>query len=297
MLAGAHPCLPRHPTAAVRPAAAVMKAVEQKRYRRQVMLYGEASLLFLLIGVCTFMLYQIVSQEHRFRHRMEDFVAAVTHEMKTPLTGIKSLLQTVVARKVPGAELPRLCGMGLKESERLEHMVENVLLAGRLRVEELRLVPEPLSLRPFLERFLEHRRQYLPDRPERLKLAWDLSELEASVRADPRALSTILENLTDNAFKYGGEEPDVTVRVSREGTRIYLAVEDTGVGFEAQAAPELFRPFHREWSDSQAVSHGAGLGLAIAAALAARMDAELAASSEGPGRGSRFTVKCREIRT
>jgi len=287
---------PNFPGFAVRPTAAAMLELDDKVRRRWAMVVGEGGLLFLLIGVCTFMLYRLVRQERRYARRMEEFLNAVTHEMKTPLAGIKSLLQTLAAGKVPAGQEAALFSMGLKEVERLDHLVENVLISGRLRAEVFEVQLEPVPLRPLLEQFVAHRQGYLVDRPDAIRLVCEPSGTNAVAAADASALRVVLENLTDNAFKYGGKAPEVILRTHRTGEQLAISVEDQGVGFEPARAEELFLPFRRVLAGETTVKHGTGLGLSLARNLARRMGGELTAASDGIDRGSRFTVTLKEAR-
>jgi signal transduction histidine kinase len=205
------------------------------------------------------------------------------------------MLQTFAEGRVPGDQRKRLYAMGLKEAERLEHTIENVLLTGRLRAEQLETQMELVDLRTALERFVVHRQRTLADRPESLRLAWK-AEGELHVNADSSALRLILDNLTDNAYKYGGPDPLVTIRVRREAGQALVAVEDNGIGFESERGEQLFTPFRRTSAAVDAVQHGTGLGLSIARALAQRMGGKLDAESDGPGRGSRFILRLKEAK-
>jgi len=285
--------MPGHSAYAVRPTTAALDGIRERNRRRRVMVIGEGALLFSLLAICMVMLYRQVRQQRVQMRRMENFIAAVSHEMKTPLAGIKSMLQTFVRGKVPGGQRERLFAMGLKEAERLEHTIENVLITGRLRAAQLETRAELVSLRPVLERFVVHRRRTLVDRPDSLRLAWE-AEDELVVLADNSALRLILDNLTDNAYKYGGGQPEVTIRVDRRDGRVRVTVEDRGIGFPPDRAEELFTPFSRTSEAVDAVQHGTGLGLSIARTLARRMGGELAAESDGPGRGSRFIFSMKE---
>jgi signal transduction histidine kinase len=251
-------------------------------------------LLVALLAICMVMLYRQVRQQRVQMRQMENFIAAVSHEMKTPLAGIKSMLQTFVRGKVPDAQQERLFTMGLKEAERLEHTIENVLLTGRLRASQLETRSELVSLRPVLDRFVVHRRRSLVDQPDSLQLDW-AAEGDLHVMADSSALRLILDNLTDNAYKYGGTKPVVTIRADRWDGRARVTVEDRGIGFRPEAAETLFTPFSRTSEAVDAVQHGTGLGLSIARALARRMGGELTAESDGPGRGSRFIFSVKEV--
>jgi len=284
---------PAHPDLAVRPRREAIERIEERNHRRRLMVTGEGGLLFSLLAICTVMLYHQVRQQRRQMVQMENFIAAVSHEMKTPLTGIKSMLQTFVGGRVPEAQQDRLFAMGLKEAERLEHTIENVLLTGRLRTAQLEIQVELVPLRQVLERFVVHRQRTLAERCESLTLAWE-AEDDLHVAADSSALRLILDNLTDNAYKYGGTEPRVTIRVRREAARVLVAVEDRGIGFRPERAEQLFTPFRRTSEAVDAVQHGTGLGLSIARTLARQMGGNLVAESDGPDRGSRFTLSLKE---
>jgi signal transduction histidine kinase len=281
--------LPGHPEVAVRPVPSALSSLGAKLHRRRIMVLGEGSLLFLLIGVCSAMLFQLVRQESRHASEMEDFVASVTHEMKTPLAGIKSLLQTLRAGRVPEEMKDRLLALGLHESERLEHSIENALIAGSLRTERLGVHIEDVALRNMLDAFVAHREHTLPDHPGAVSLKWEAPP-DLRVRADPDKLRVILENLVDNGLKYGGDTPCVCLRVSSDGDRVAIAVEDQGIGFPAGTEHTLFEAFHRDASARRHVQHGTGLGLSIASVLARSMDGSIEAQSDGPGKGAIFTL-------
>ncbi len=287
-------CLPNHPGVAIRPQAWTVETIERKVARRRLMVQGESALMLALLAVCWVMLYRFVRAERRGVARLREFIAGVTHEMRTPLAGVKSLLETLAAGRVPPAEQARLYGLGLQSVERLEHLVDNVLVSGRLRVESLEVHVEALPLREQLDAFVRHRRRYLVGSDARLDLDWRIATDDLRVAADANALRIVLENLTDNAFKYGGAAPQVTIAAARDGARARVSVCDRGIGFAPSQAAALFTPFRRGSGDGEArAQHGAGLGLSISAALARAMSAELSAASDGPGRGACFTMSLR----
>ncbi len=288
-MAGARPAKPLHPEHCFQPATVEVERIAAKLRSRRAMVHGEGSFLFLLVCVCTAMLFQLVRSERRHRDRMESFLHAVTHEMKTPLTGIKTLLETMRSGGVPPEVQPRLLDLGLENTDRLEHCIENMLVAGALRAGQHQLRMVVLPLEPELEAFMEHRRRTLTGRPEALTLQWDSPAAEVVVRADPDMLRIVLENLVDNGLKYGGDQPRVLLRVA-VGERVSIAVSDGGVGFDKATAEQLFVPFRRGLPDGHGVKHGTGLGLAIARDLCRRMGGELVARSDGPERGATFTV-------
>lgn len=279
---------------AIQPTSSALAAIDNKLGRRRLMVVGESTLLLVLLLVCTFMLYRMVRQGRRHSARMELFVSSVTHEMKTPLTGLKSMLQTFLSGRVPPNRAQELYAMGLKETERLEHMVENILLAGRLRADAFDLEMGAFDVRALLERFVEHRRGYLTDSDTRLELVCGGTILKAL--GDEKSVETILENLTDNALKYGGKAPQVTIEARQKERRVEIAVSDHGMGFDPKDLSRIFESFGRSPAAGRVALHGTGLGLSISAALARRMGGALVAHSDGSGKGSRFTLQLEAAR-
>jgi signal transduction histidine kinase len=287
---GAAAVLPLHPEVCIQPATAAVQAIEDKLFRRRAMVHGEGLFLFLLVIVCTVMLFQLVRSERRHIGRMEAFLHAVTHEMKTPLTGIKTLLETMRSGGVPPEVQPRLLELGLENAERLEHCIENMLVAGALRAGQQQLHIVATALGPELEAVLEHRLRTLTGRPEAVELSMAPGVGAAAVAVDPDMLRIVLENLVDNGLKYGGEQPVVRLAATVEGERVSIAVSDDGIGFDRHTAAHLFVPFRRGLPEGHGVNHGTGLGLAIARDLCRRMGGDLVAHSDGPGQGATFTV-------
>jgi signal transduction histidine kinase len=263
--------------------------IRERYKRRSFMVMGEGALLFLLLGVCMVMLLRLFQQDRQRLEATRNFISSVTHEMKSPLAGIKSLLQTAAADNLPDDRRDELLGMGLGEAERLEHMVENLLIARRLRSDRQPVKMRLERLGPLLDSVIAHRREFL-SRPETLEAAYEDGAEGVQVLVDVDGLRVALENLIDNAVKYGGNHPEVSVNAGLEDDRVRIQVRDRGVGFEAADAEGLFMPFHRSMREGASTRHGTGLGLSIARELARRMGGDLTAESDGPGKGSCFTI-------
>ena len=170
------PLVPRYPELGVRPRPELLVKLQAGAASRHLMLIGEGSLLVVLIATCVAMLFFLIRSDRKQMLAVESFISTVTHEMKTPLTGVKSLLQTFAAGNVPREQERVLYAMGLKEVERLEHMVENVLISGRLRAEHYEVGLETVAVRRLLESFIEHRQHYLVGRMASLRLLWEPEE-------------------------------------------------------------------------------------------------------------------------
>ncbi len=258
--------------------------------RKRLMLVGEGVLLCSLLLVVVAMLYRLFRAERRFHDEIEAFLSRVTHDMKTPLAGIKAVLQTIESGRMPADRLVELSGRALREVDREEAMVQNLLLAQRLRM-GARLAAEPIDVATLVDAIVASRRD-LPHGPairsvgadDRATIAGDRG---AWALGDAAALRSILDNLLDNASKYGGKAIDV--QVGAEPGAVVVRVRDDGIGFDPARANSLFAAFVRDPGGVQ--RKGTGLGLWIARGLAESMAGQLTAHSDGPGQGATFELR------
>ncbi len=260
-----------------------VQSILERRHRRRSMVFGEGGLLLLLLTAVLAMLWRLVQAERRFRMEMSDFLGRVTHEMKTPLAGIKAVLQTIESGRMPPEQLGEIARLALRECEREEHLVQNILLAQKMRLPDQRLAHDVVQLRETLARFVRHRTEVRESVPFELNCPED-----ACVDCDPAALWTILENLTDNAIKYGANK--LIFQVQASDKRLTLMVTDDGRGFEPSLGPQLFQAFVHASSGAPVKGHGTGLGLYLSRRLAQRMGGDLSASSQGVGSGATFSL-------
>jgi signal transduction histidine kinase len=286
---GAVRLYPRFGHLGVRARSEVVSELRDRERRRTVMIVGEGALALLMLGILLVMLWRLLLVERQRRREIEEFILSVSHELKSPLAGIKALLGTIQLGYIPEDRLPEYLEMGLREADRLEHLVENLLMANRIRRRLLEVDMGPVDLETFLGDFRRHREKVLPERSG----GFSLDEAGARgiwVMADLDKLRVVLENLTDNALKYC---PDGEVRIVVEPSDQWVAiqVEDQGVGFRADEAEALFEGHRQSPSTSGALVHGTGLGLGIARHLARAMGGDVTARSDGPGKGSRFSVR------
>lgn len=261
------------------PTAEVIRAYERKR----LMLVGESVTLTVLALVLAGLLWRYARQERAQIRRLEGVLAASTHELKTPIAGVRMLLESLQSGVLPPADMGPYLTQGLAATERLEHLVESILayqsaVARRTKALEVR------PLLDWVQGVMEHRLATPGAEVVDLDLG-ALGDTPARAAADP--FRVILENLLDNARKYGGGGP-VQVRARLDGERVGVDVIDEGVGFSPADAEAIFEPYQR--GSNMERRHGTGLGLYIARTLARSLEGELRAESEGEGRGATFTL-------
>jgi signal transduction histidine kinase len=238
-------------------------------------------------------LLRSVRREVALARRKEDFVAAVTHELKTPLAGIRMYADMLRGGffddpDAAGAYAGRIVG----EAKRLDALVDRVLsLAAWDRgVAAFRPVPGDLGAvaREAVEALAERAREDGTD------LRLEVEPGLPAVSFDPALALPMLTNLVDNAVKYSARAPvrEVVVRVARDGEGVAVSVADRGPGIPPDDLPRVFEPFHRAGREDTRQAPGVGLGLALVRRYADAHGAEVALES-APGRGTTVTVRFR----
>lgn len=238
--------------------------------RRRLMVWGESGLMGLLAVAAMGLSYGAAVRERQQLKRIEGILAANTHELKTPLAGVRALLESLQSGVLPPAQMGPHLQRGLDGCTRLEHLVDAVV-TWQGAIAHQHGQSESRTMEAWLTPSLPGARL-------------ELSDPTAMLAAPPDALRVILENLWDNAKKYGGKE--IVVTSERTSSNVQLHVRDDGLGFEPGDAERLFEPYQRLHTHTR----GTGLGLYISRSLARALGGDLTARSPGPGAGATFTL-------
>jgi signal transduction histidine kinase len=251
------------------------------------MIIGEGALLVLLILVSSFMLYRLIREERRTLDELSEFWGRITHEIKTPITGLRAFLETLKRQDLDGDKLQPLIELALKQVDRQQQLAHNLLIGQRLRRGAPQLDLQSLNLRSFIDQFFRQQTSLLAGVDLEVSVP---SENDLWITADPDALRAILDNLMDNAIKYSSPSPKLSISVSFDDHRAWVLVRDFGIGFPPHQAEHLFDAYRRLKEELPGHSHGTGMGLYISRQLARRMNGDLIASSDGPGQGAEFLL-------
>ncbi len=272
----------------LRPRGGILDQIDSKTNSLKVMLIGEASLLALIVLVCIFFLYRNIQLERRSLREVREFWQRTAHEIKTPITGIKSFLQNLKGQPESMGEMARYVDLALNQVDRQEKLAENILSGYRLDrgISELRM--GSLDLNQYLDDYFHQDALHLFGAKLNLRFG---PQSELRVRGDSRALKVILDNITLNARKYGNSPLVLSVNVFREKADAIISFEDNGPGFDPRLSEYLFEAFKHSDRELPGSGHGTGLGLYISRRLARAMGGDLQASSQGPGKGARFCLR------
>jgi len=231
------------------------------------------------------LLSQDITGAERVEAMRRDFVANVSHELKTPLTVLAGFLETIQDLKLEPHRVRDYVGLMAPQAERMKRLIEDLLTLSAL--EHAPPPPETrVTMRPLLERLRAEVGQ-LSGGKHRISL--EISDARDLVGAETE-IASAFSNLASNAVRYtpAGGEIRLSWRSSAAGAE--FAVEDTGIGIEEEHIPRLTERFYRVDRSRSRETGGTGLGLAIVKHALARHDATLDIRS-APGKGSRFAAR------
>ncbi|HJQ80449.1 MAG TPA: ATP-binding protein [Lacipirellulaceae bacterium] len=231
----------------------------------------------------------------RLESLRRDFIANVSHELKTPLSSIKAYAETLRNGAIndPGAS-QRFLARIEEQSDRLHHLILDMLMLARIESDQQAFEIGPVDVAQVASSCLENQRQAAE--AKRIQLEVQPGDSACRVRADYEGLREILDNLIDNAIKYTPDGGKVSVAWSEErGARsendtVRIAVRDTGIGIKPDDQRRVFERFYRVDKARSRELGGTGLGLAIVKHLAQSLGGTTGVESE-PGKGSTFWVE------
>jgi two-component system phosphate regulon sensor histidine kinase PhoR len=224
--------------------------------------------------------FRDLTGERQLDEEKRDFVATISHELRTPMTGVYGAAQTLLRTDIElsAAQRGDLLQLIAGQAERLSQIVDDLLLATSLDHHRVQISHERVDVAELLRRTLD-----VLARPD----VGITGSAEACVLGDRDRIQQILVNLLDNAFKYG--RPPVTVVVERVGNALAIAVRDAGAGIAREEQERIFEKFYRSDPKLARAPSGTGLGLYIARELAERMGGMLDLRST-PRSGTAFVL-------
>lgn len=231
-----------------------------------------------------------ITELRRLERMRRDFVANVSHELKTPLSVIKACIEALLDGAVEDSEARRPFLEQIHDhGERLHSLILDLINLARIESGESVLDPQPLSVeRAVSDCFDRHR---VRAENKRISLRADRSPVneEMLALADDDALAQVLDNLVDNAVKYTHDGGEIHASWKRNGMQVELQVRDNGPGIPERDLPRVFERFYRVDKARSRELGGTGLGLAIAKHLVQGMNGTISVSSR-VGRGTVFTI-------
>ena len=243
-----------------------------------------AVIALLAVGVARY-----VGTQMRITRLRNDLLATVSHELKTPLSSIRALAETLSEGRYADQQThDEYLQLITQENERLTRLIDNFLAFSRMERNKRAFELTELEIEPIAKAAVDAVRKRF-DAPG-CQLDVEIAPNLPAIAGDLDALTTALVNLLDNAYKYTGDHKHVTLRASANGRNICLEVRDNGIGLTRRAAKRVFDRFYQVDQRLSRGAEGCGLGLSIVQFIVAAHGGVVSVESE-PGKGSTFTIK------
>jgi signal transduction histidine kinase len=246
---------------------------------RMAMVMGEGSVFLFLLCIGAYFLHQSIKKEERLREQQQNFLLSVTHELKSPLAAIKLSIQTIIKRDLDRARQTALLGNSLKDIERLDDLVENMLLATKIENRSYSFPKEQFDFSELVTRITDRLQVHSCGCEQ---LITPVIKPGIKVMGDQFALSSVVTNLVENAVKYSGPCADVSVELTEKDGHPFLRVADKGPGIPDAEKMLIFDKFYRVGDENVRKSKGTGLGLFIVKEVLQSHDADISVRDNVP---------------
>jgi two-component system phosphate regulon sensor histidine kinase PhoR len=237
-------------------------------------------------GPSVVLVLQDVTEAHHYDQLRRDFVANVSHELKSPLTSIRGLTETLLGGALEdSANNRRFVQLVDEDAARLAHLIEDLLSLSQIESQAVPLKIAPVALRPLIEAVAASLQAAARQRRLTVTVA---VPAQALVAADPDRVRQVVTNLVDNAIKYNREGGTIGITAAPEGANWRVDIADSGIGIPPQDVPRIFERFYRVDKARSRALGGTGLGLAIVKHIVEAHGGQVAVTSR-PQHGSTFS--------
>jgi signal transduction histidine kinase len=257
---------------------------------RQMMIGMEGLFFLVLISLGAWMIYRALVKTEELKFHQQNFLMAVTHELKTPLSSMKIYLDTLQNEKIPYEKKQDIIPKVKEDTYRLEKLVENILEAGRFERRGYHLNKEQFNLSSMVDETVENIKKH--PLGKRLEISKVEFEDNLVVNGDKGALKRAVDAILENSLKYN-EQDIVKINISLilKSRFVHLSISDNGIGLTKKDSTRIFNRFYRVGEEIKRSTAGSGLGLFLCREIIKAHSGTVEAVSEGIGKGVSFNIK------
>ena len=264
--------------------AAELNNIRVTEMRKTAQYIGEGITFFLLIMAGAVFVFRAVRRQLKTSQQQQNFLMALTHELKTPIAVAKLNLETMQKRKLDEQQQQRLLQITLQETNRLNALCNNMLLSSQIEAGGYHITLEETNFSELVSNCV----QDFINRYSRHSIRPDVQP-DLFINGDRLMLQILVNNLIDNAIKYSPKELPVTIKLYDEDNKIILQVKDEGRGIAADEKRKVFTKFYRIGNPATKAAKGTGLGLYLVKKIAGQHNANISVTDNSPS-GAIFTV-------
>lgn len=261
-----------------------VKKIEAFEARKTKQYIGEGLTFLFLFLLGAIYVYRSLLKQLRYSNQQQNFMMAVTHELKTPIAITQLNIETLLKRDLDSSQQKMLIENTLKETHRLDTLCNNILLASQLDMGKYESSMQMVDLSEIVQKSIHSFQERFTQR----KLVSTISPA-IYIQAEPLLIQLLLNNLLDNANKYSPTTSTITIALEAKSNHVSLIVKDEGVGIPASEREKIFEKFYRIGDESTRSTKGTGLGLYLCKKISEFHHATITVNSNEPT-GSIFTL-------
>lgn len=231
-----------------------------KKYQRQEwMIFGEASVFIISLVIGIWLINRGYNKEIEIAHQRRNFLLSITHELKSPIASIRLVLETFLKRKLKPEQIEKLGNNAIKDSERLNELVNNLLLAAKLEA-----AYEPHLEEIHMDELIDDLSDTMMEKFPKVNFTKQIEPKSFLIKGDQMGLVSIFTNLIENAVKYNSSEtPKIVISLKEKSGKMELQIADNGIGISDKEKKKIFERFYRVGNEDTRSTKGTGLGLYI----------------------------------
>ncbi len=260
-------------------------AIISSSNRKTTQYIGEGLTFLILILIGAIFVYRATRRQLKTSQQQQNFMMAITHELKTPIATAQLNLQTLQKRKLDEEKQQKLISNTLQEANRLNNLCNNILFAAQLDAGKYSASLQIIDLNNLVINGLNDCKTRFPERIIHFEMVEDVN-----IKGDEFLLQMLLNNLIENAIKYSPKEEPINLIVVKNVTDTTLSVIDFGAGILDSEKNNIFKKFYRVGSENTRKAQGTGLGLYLCKKICDAHRATIVVTDNQP-KGSVFTIK------
>ncbi len=232
------------------------KKIMNENKRKSAQYFGEGAIFFLLISAGAIFLFRAVKNQLKITTQQQNFMMAITHELKTPIAVTKLNLETLQKRKLETSQQEKLINNTLQEANRMNALCNNLLLSSQMESAAYQKVSEQIYINKLLGDCIRDFSVRYPSR----NIVFTPND-EITITGDVFLLQMAFNNLIENALKYSPKDSAIKVVLANKENHCQIGITDEGNGIPDEDKLKIFEKFYRIGSDATQKSKGTGLGL------------------------------------
>lgn len=261
-----------------------LSSIKNGKRLRELQYLGEGGAFLLIILLSAGFVYRAMWRQIRFSQQQQNFMLSVTHELKSPIAVVMLNVETLLKRRLPEEKQIDLLTRTLAETNRLNRLSNNMLLATKFENRQYEAINEPLDFSALVHKLTEETENRKTKHSFQVQIP-----PEIRVNGDALMLQIACSNLIENAIKYAPDDTEITIQLEKKTKNVILQIKDKGEGIPEKEKGKIFTRFYRIGNENTRSSKGTGLGLFLTKKIIHQHNGQIIVKDNIP-KGSIFEI-------